>query len=400
MTAPSAASRDFTSDALPPSVEETAVPVPLRLQAWHRPRKQFIREHQWLEAASRLIDKEKGNPGLPTPAGGSPQVDYLTLPGTDYLDVRLLGEVCQQKGCLLKSTGFLAAPASNPYMARARLREQELVETGLIAQESQLYPYKFEEITAIDGLRYKLIEERGPFHIVNIDACGSVATPSAQHSNRLVDAIYRIVEFQLARKAGSWLLFVTVDARPESLNEETLNKLYQAVSLNARTSAAFESRLSAMMGARAAPVETALRSVQNPGSRFLKIFALSLTKWLLHLADRVGWDTNTHPAYCYSTTPPADKTPTMACLALEFSPRREGLQDPFEVTRANPAPSIAIKDTSIRAISQIEAMEDLDATLQASPPLYEQMARRTADLLKEAGYPDSVLAELRAPVPA
>ena len=390
------------ANVLPPRVDETAVPAPLdRLMPWHRPRKQIVRERQWIRYARELIDSERGKPGLPAPIGALPQVHYLTLPGTDYLDVRLLGELCRQKDCRLKSTGLLAGPPMNPHMARAKLREQALVDAGYVTDESQIYPYRFEEITAVTGMTYRLLEERGPFHIVNVDACGSIAAPTAQHSHRLVDALYRVVEFQLTHRADRWLLFVTVDARPDSIDEETLGNLYDAVVKNAQQSASFEAAVLSMVGNTGGPVDNAMRAVTvRDGAPFLRVFALSLSKWLLHFADEADWDTKTHTAYCYSTTQHDDQTPTMACLALEFLPRRAGLPDPFAVTRADPAPPNAAIDTSLRAISKIAAMEDLDQALRASPPLHDRMARRTAELLKEAGYPDSVLADLVAPVPA
>src|ERR1700692_2937084 len=100
----------IANDVLPSEVVEPAVPIPLSsLQPWHRPRKQFIRETQWVRYSRRLIERLKGTPALRTEVGERPEVRCLTLPGIDYLDVRLLADMCRDLGCILTSSGFLAA---------------------------------------------------------------------------------------------------------------------------------------------------------------------------------------------------------------------------------------------------------------------------------------------------
>ena len=55
----------IVEDVLPLPTDELAVPVELKkLQPWHRPRKQYIRENQWLLFAKRLINREKGTPAF------------------------------------------------------------------------------------------------------------------------------------------------------------------------------------------------------------------------------------------------------------------------------------------------------------------------------------------------
>ena len=99
--------RAIVDDVLPAEIVDLAVPVALdRLLPWHRPRKQLVRENQWINLSRRLIEKERNKPGLRAPGTSLREVRYLTLPGIDYLDVRQLADVCRELDCSLTSTGF------------------------------------------------------------------------------------------------------------------------------------------------------------------------------------------------------------------------------------------------------------------------------------------------------
>lgn len=383
---------------LPPDVLDLAVPVELdELQPWHRPRKQFVREQQWVYFARRLIQRERDSPGLVVPPQGLPDVRYMTLPGTDYLDVRLLADVCSDLDCSLTSTGFLSGGEGNPHIARAKVREASLVRTGLITDASHTFRERVEEITPLTGPVYQLLGRRGPFHIINLDACGSMAGPNAEHSRRLIEAIHRILEFQFNNKRGRWLLFLTSDARPDSIEATTLCRLCDAVIDNARDDAEFQQRLVQLFGRQDAPVDTIVRRArESSGHTFLTIFALSLAKWFVHFADSKNWDTKTHTAYCYSTTHSDSDPPTLVSLAFEFSPRQVGLKDRFRVSRAEPAEARRLQNTSVRAIDKISDMTNLDDRMRACHALRERLRARTKDLLTEAGYSAAALSALGA----
>src|SRR5436305_308390 len=118
---------DIADEVLPVAIEALAVPVELtQLAPWHRARKQIVRRDQWGALSERLIIHEKGTPALPVHVGGAHEVRYLTLPGSDFLDVEMIGEVARAQGCTLTSVGFLAGTQGNPIIARAELRQEGL----------------------------------------------------------------------------------------------------------------------------------------------------------------------------------------------------------------------------------------------------------------------------------
>ena len=334
---------------------------------------------------------------MPGKEGEQPEVRYLTLPGIDYLDVRQLGEECRNSGCRLTSTGFQSGGERNREVARAKWREQALVDDGFITGDSHTFPRRFEDIVPVGAVAYRDLERRGPFHIVNVDACGSLAVPGADHPNRLIDAVYRVVELQLRLMTGRWLLFLTTDVRPDSLAEVTLTRLCEAILANAAASDAFRTTALPVLSAGPGDFREAVQAASGePGIRFLRLFGLGMAKWLLHLARNKDWDMKTHHAFCYSTMPGADETPSMVCLAFEFLPPPPGLPDQFRVVHAEPAPDPVRQDTSVRAAEKMADMANADCRIRADGPLRAQMARILRNLLAEAGYDQTVLQDIGA----
>ena len=389
--------RSIAEDVLPVRVDTPAVPIPLdTLRPWHRPRKQYIREHQWILHSHRLINRLKGRPGLLATADRPPDVRFLTLPGIDYLDVRLLADVCRKSGCSLTSIGYIAGNEQNPNTARAKIREQSLINSGYITSSSHTFPSGFEEIAPSGGQAIRDLERKGPFHIVNVDVCGTIAPPSATHPKRIIDAIYRLVESQLTWSAHRWLLFITVDVRPRSIDSETLGKFWKAVLHNANQDSDFRDAVLSKLGETQSDVKAVLTDATSTGGYdFLRVFALGFAKWLIHLARSKQWSILTHSAYCYSTSGTPNHVPTMPCLAFEFTPPPRSLTDSFGVTRAQPSPSNTPNDnTAIRAVEKVAAMDDLDHLMRQDQSLRHEMVSRTKELLEEAGYDDDALNSL------
>ena len=385
--------QQIAADVLPEQIDELAVPVELNeMFPWHRPRKQLVRENQWLRYSRYLIERIRGHV-----ASSDREVRYLTLPGIDYLDVRQLAEVCRSLDCSLTSTGFQSVGEGNRYVARAQFREKSLIDAGHITGRSHTYPRRLEDIVHTDGNAYRDLRSRGPFHIINIDPCGSIAPPAAHHSNRLIDALYRIVELQIELMTGRWLLFVTADARPDSLETQTLEKLCKPIYENADANEEFLNRAAPILN----PCQTDIRvaastAARKPGVTFLRLFSLGIAKWLLHLAHDKHWEVQTHHPYCYSTMPTGDDTPSMVCLAFEFLPPPRGLQDRFAVARAKPAADPVRGDTSVRAADKIAGMVNADDQIRLDSVLRFRLASDLRKLLEEAGYSPAILEQFSA----
>ena len=394
---PADSERQSVEDVLPPELDDLAIPIELSdLQPWHRPRKQYVRERQWVRFAEQLIKREKGTPSLRADEDDLPEVRYLTLPGIDYLDVRLIAEACSQHGCKLTATGLLGNNQPKPYIARANIREQALIDSGHISDQSFTRPSRFEDLADQGSQAHLDIQSKGPFHIVNVDACGSLAPPAGRRTRRLIDAIHKLIMFQLEHKTGSWLLFLTTDARPESVDQETVQRLWCYVEANAEENDSFRSAVISLFElGHEADIAAAPALVNLPGAPFLKLFSLGLGKWLLHLANPYNYGVRTHPAYCYSTAGDG-KTPTMASLAFEFARHPPRHSDRFCVVRADPhrtRPDDETPSDSVRVATKVREMANLDTKMN-DDQLRQRMLENTRALLEEAGYPAGVLSGL------
>ena len=386
----------IVDDVLPAEIAEPAVPVPLdRLLPWHQPRKQLVREEQWLRLSRRLIKEESSRLGSSAQGDGQPEIRYLTLPGIDYIDVRQLADVCLEYNCCLTSTGFHAGDERKPHVARAKFRETSLIDAGRITRRSYTYAQRFEDISETGSNAYRDLKQRGPFHIVNVDACGSLAPPTAKHARRLVEAVFRVVELQFQKTTDRWLLFITTDARPESVSGETLQRLCQTIFKNADENDSFRGVAARLLDPGAADVRAAVESAtEQTGLAFLKLFSLGLAKWLLHLAHGTKREMRTHKSYCYSTTRRDDRRPSMACLAFEFLPPPPGLEDRFRVSRARPTRNPQLGNTSLRAAEKIRDMTDVDKLMGDDGALRQRMTRS----LRAQGSPHFSL-EVNRPSP-
>lgn len=396
---------DLVSDALPPVVDDRALPLDLnKLFPWHRPRKQKVREHQWVRLTKSYITrmKERGDL-LPIQVVGSdgrtihqaPELRYLTLPGLDYLDVRMLGEAANGDGCRLTAVGFLDGASQTRVLARARVREVGLVQSGYITDQSITLPRQLESVCSADGDSLRELKRRAPFHIINIDACGSIAPKSAEHSSRLIEAIYRLVELQLAKANHRWLFFLTVDVREEDIDAQTFDALCDAIRQNAAQSEKFKSAAIELFSANDTDLEISIAKARASGGRgVLDLFSLGFSKWLLHLAEGKQWTVRLKHSHCYSTWGGQAVPPSMCSLAFEFIPPPPGLTDPLGVSRQAPAAGGPEGDPSMQIVAAAAAIDDLDVLFAEDIDLADEMNEKTRLLLIEAGYLPAALEPL------
>lgn len=388
----------FADDSLPIDVDEDAVPIELtETFPWHKPRKQFVRQRQWVSFSKKLLKRLLDKGDIKKQRSESlPEVRYLTLPGSDYIDVRMLAEVCHELGAELTSTGFLAGDEGTPVMARARLREESLREAGYITTESHTLPRKLEETSSESAQAYRELRRRGPFHIVNIDACGSLALPRARGGDRLIDAIYRIVEYQIEQMNCRWALFLTTDATVETVSDELIDQLTNEILKNAEQCEDFDSNAKTLFEAQNDGLESALNEVSKlRGRPFIEFISVGVSKWLLHLAEGKGWSIKMNNSYYYSTTPQNDPYPSMPCLAYEFLPPAPGLVDPASIVNVQPRQGGIELDSSNRVLEKVSEMMDLDELMARDGSTRDELFLQTKTLLTEIGYTEKSIETLR-----
>ena len=380
---------DFADSILPEEVVELAVPVPLvNLQPWHRPRKQFIRERQW-KAYAKMLVKKLLRTGAPTIRSG--RVNYLTLPGIDYFDVEVLGEVVAECGLELEAMGLLADIDKDPVKARSQVRSDTLVKRGIITDTSVTYPYRFEELASIGSQAYREAKNRAPFHIINVDACGSLAPPRVQDATRIIDALFRLVELQCRTMTDPWILYITTDVREENLSKDMKTAVDKAIRKNAQNSGEFHDGVLGCVGEPGDDLNEALTRAEKTPARFVTKFSLGFAKWLIHNARKEKWRVKCRRFFCYSTKRRVDAEVSMPCLAFEFRPFPVDMKDVHGAVTLKTEERGKPREYSMEALKRACEMVNVDELLAADAGLMREFATKQRRLLEDAGYQSEAL---------
>jgi hypothetical protein len=72
-------------------------------------------------------------------------------------------------------------------------------------------------------MRY--LKEYGPYHVVNLDLCGSMFPNTAKPPTEYYQALGEVLKFQCVRQNIEWLLFITTVVEPANVHVDELNKL-------------------------------------------------------------------------------------------------------------------------------------------------------------------------------
>lgn len=363
--------------ALPPDVGIPVSPEPLTYAPWHKPRKQFVRRVQWAQEVQGLISALRKSGYLQ-----GDTVRYLTLPGPDLLDVRVLSEVCRENTASLKYLGLCRDNESR----QARLRRNI---SAFSEAEGDVLPYTFEALAKPNGTAMRAIGSLGSFHVINVDACQPLAKRDPNETGRLIDAIRTVIEHQVNKARHQWLLFITTVVQPGSVSENSLSTLKAEIQKNSAQSLEFKSLAISAIDPSGDALDSCLAAASSDrGEPFARMFSLGLTKWLIHLCEDHGYSVIGRKPYCYSTIPAEPFPANMVSLGFEFRPKPLDLTDQSGLTETQHLPfDDSGLPLDIRAAKAIEGMVNLDHALRDDPELAQSLGLETKDLLRQVGYP-------------
>lgn len=368
---------ELDTSALPADVRSPVSPEPLDYAPWHKPRKQFVRRKQWAQEVQGMIAALRNSGHLQ-----SDTVRYLTLPGPDLLDVRVLSDVCRDNHAKIRYLGLCRDNESR----QARLRRNI---SAFSEAEGDILPYTFEALAKPNGTAMRAIRGLGSFHVINVDACQPLAKRDPNETGRLIDAVRTVIEHQINKARHPWLLFITTVVQPDSVSDNSLSTLKSEIRKNSAQSAEFAELAVSAIDPTGEPLEDCLASASSErGEPFARMFSLGLTKWLIHLCEDHGYAVIGRKPYCYSTIPVQPFPANMVSLSFEFRPQPVGLSDSSGLTETGHLP---FDDSGlapdIRAAKAIARMVNLDHTLRNDPDLAQSMSVETKDLLRQVGYP-------------
>jgi len=344
---------------------------------WHKIRKQWVRRYQWINNIEILCKNIRFEDGQP--------LKYLSLPGSDMLDIRYLHSWCKMKEKNLKFLGY-----NDPYDSAdsqptdLNLSQAELAQREFIDGSSNIVLDKFEKIGDKDSVAYAKMTEMGSFDIINLDLCNSVAGYiPLERQEDYYNAISNIVQFQKERRTQSWLLFITTRANRSAVKPEAEEKLIRHIKNNAQSHHTFCDKFTECFGADPNSI-----SIDNENIYF-RLFGLGLGKWLLSLLfdGQPKWCIKMLNCAVYKVHD-ASRQPDMLSLAFECSLivntpcDKVGLAIPVSTDPQN----VEEIDFANILIDEIRRFRNIDNTVRTDPSLRSALINEAADLMRDARY--------------
>lgn len=345
-------------------------------QAWHRPRKHFIRIHQWCAETRRLIkDLKLNEKGV---------LSYLGLPGEDLLDIRVLKGVCTKAKVALRYLGYdrsLRSPVVN--LARHEINSDQVIHAA-----SCIYPDDLDQLGKRDTVAFQNLERHAPFDVINLDLCGGLTDSDEPGVVPYLEALRTICDLQIERRPQPWLCFLTTRAIRKAADTEVLQKLFERLLVNIQAHASFAQRLSDSLGLSEQQVRQEMTTGRDLElSQWVDAYALSIAKWLLHYMANHDYKIAVKllKSYRYSVH---NGAPDMLSLAFELAPAGPAREDPSGLTQPRKVAEVSYSESDLaeQIVQEIASIEDLDSKLKGDRELELKMFTKSSKLLESLRY--------------
>ena len=368
-------------DGIAPTTIEHASPIEKKkFSGWHKPRKQWVRRNQWRNQIESLIPRLK--------LDGRP-LRYLSLPGEDMLDIRLIADLCKSNGLQLKCLGYDEEARNRTSQTEVNISWNEV--SNNIMETSTLLPDNIAVLGNKHSQAFDYVDKLGPFDVINLDLCGAI---SCVENPAYHEVLKNLCEYQVNNHREPWLLFITTRAEYAQVNLEHMPSYLNNVKENAAGSATFGERLYKVTGFNIQTYNNTadLRILFEhfPGENFVRLFAVGFSKWLLKLMPQgsQGWKIEMLDTcqYRVEDNQSASSFPNMLSLAFCFSPVDFSLHDKSGLTSANPQPALDEAVLALTILDKTETATDLDVELDKNESLFNTLLTESATLLKSARY--------------
>jgi hypothetical protein len=346
---------------------------------WHRPRKHYLRVHQWCAEVRALITKIGYQDG--------DVVRYLGFPGEDFLDIRVLKGVCERAKVRIRYLGFDSTASYAGREFDFNLSKHEVFQLGCVHEHSRVLKTRLEQIANESSIAYRRTAKFRDFDIINIDLCDSMTSPTGGDYPPYFDAIKKLCDLQVAGRTQPWLLFLTTRAVRDQLDPPTKRKLFECVRANIGEHPDFASELAASLALDDVKIAAEI-SDQEPLDHgvLVNLFGLSIGKWLLKMMMEATPRLNVRllKSYSYRVETPE---PDMLSLAFLFDPAvarpvdRSGLSAP-----APAAPQPSERQLALELLRGVSGILDIDQHLHDNDETHSKMAEKCGDLLTTVHY--------------
>lgn len=356
---------------------EAAKPQKKSFLPWHKPRKQYVREHQWGTEIYSLLD------------GMQPEGDvlrYLGLPGDDLLDLRYFhSKVCVPKQLGLRFLGFnISAHPESAAHAELNISLDEVKKLSGIDPLSDVIWDDFRLLSDDSSKAWHSAMNLGPYDVVNVDLCGGFAKqePGAVDEN-YYSALSRLMSLQ-ARKKGSWLLFLTTRTRKDiDVHADLMQRLLAKYKQNLIDCPGFQAASADILSIQD---EASLNEVAATPEGHVAILLVGLCKWLLGitLSQQPPSNIEVKSVIGYRVYPQSPHD-DLVSIALKFEPTFTPAVDPMGIAN-HPEVAFGECEQASEALRQVAQRSCADKILSENAELHEQLVGAMAELLQLARY--------------
>jgi hypothetical protein len=400
---------DFADDIIQDDLPVHTVPPRDKFLPWHRVKKEFIRRNQWNELTARMIKRywkqqlrqEEGEwpiddaadaadtPRFPPDVVLERTLKCLLIPGEDLLDIRALWRDVNELNCRIRYLGFNESFGSGQKGTRVHVANNAVLSLPRIWPDSRVLPDRFEAIQSRESLAYRYLKDYGPYHVVNLDLCGSMFPNTARDTGEYYNALLRLLAYQFENQRAEWLLFITTMVEPAVVHADGLQRLCKPTRENFKKHHDFADKLRTFLPARAFQnVEESLNLQALGEDQMVQLFGVALGKWLLALCHKAQpqWTVAMRKSFRYSIN--IDKGGVMLSLAFALKPNITPPVDDTGMAKLDfPARKYPDeRECAIRLAESVSQIRDVDESLEADPELKTRLRDSQADLLEAAGY--------------
>lgn len=383
---------DLTSSAYGTAASfDVATSKKLTPQPWHRPRKQWVREQQWGRLIQEfLAAKLSAKEGV---------LQYLTLPGPDLLDVRLVAKLCASVGYQLKLLGFndsgSDASSANKAteVANAAYSADEsltpLWMNGSVSRDSFIYRDSVHSLAEPKSIGMTRLAQMGSMDVINLDLCNSLACLEPEGTDPTnYEAVRALFDFQRHHRHKPFLVFLTTRTDPSRVNPRAFERLVDRMLANCQDTR-FNTRLFEHFGFSKHHL-TAFRERRNPQppARFFpRIVLMGLSKWMLGLllGGSPKWKIELLSSCEYSVHRRGGREMLSICYQCEMI--KTNAIDGTKLSGTSIVTTAALQeiDYALTILKSAANVFDLDEYIVAKKA-YGPLVDSSADLMADAGY--------------
>lgn len=359
---------------------KTTTPEEKEFEPWHKPRKQWVRKYQWHQEIVDIIQSAH----FPL---GNRYFRYLSLPGDDLLDVRVARTACEKNGLELMYLGLNKVATGSKGDLRLNLAEDEVKGLPGVYKGSKVLRDRFEDIARLESIAFSEVQDRGPYHAINVDLCDYIGNESQDGDQEtIIDAIARIITLQIENGAGPWVLFLTTRVGPGKIEARNLASLVRAIIDNMNASGEFADAARKIIERSGDALEKSLDTPDRLSAGAYKdLFCIGFGKWLLsYIKNAKPQCALSMKRSCYYSVHAGN--PDMLSLVFRVDVVKQPPRDDYGMVESGVMSAAEEVSLAMGLLAETQTLFDLDQLLASEPHLNDAMITESEALLREAHF--------------